>query len=148
VLCTLPLRVTNWNCIIPPTTVGPPTLHLPSLLHNGHLKYIHSFWRTLYGGQTGRTVRTIYKEHIREIKPNGNTSKYAQHILDTAHNYDDIEETLKILQIAKKNKMLDMLENYCMYKITKQGIQINDAATNIYNPNYEFINKHTETDPI
>jgi hypothetical protein len=35
-----------------------------------------------------------------------------------------------------------------MYKITKQGIQINDAATNIYNPIYEFINEHTEPDPI
>jgi hypothetical protein len=82
-------------------TVGPPTLHLPSLLHNGRLKYIHSFWRTLYVGQTGRTFRSRYKEHIREIKPNGSTSKYAQHVLDTAHNYDDIEVTMKILQIAK-----------------------------------------------
>jgi hypothetical protein len=49
-----------------------------------------------YVSQAGCTFQTKYKEHIREIKTNGNTSKYAQHILDTAHNYDNIEETMKI----------------------------------------------------
>jgi hypothetical protein len=49
-----------------------------------------------YVGQKGRTFRTTYKEHITEIKINGQKSKYAQHtcILDTTHNYDTAEKTL------------------------------------------------------
>jgi hypothetical protein len=76
-----------------------------------------------YVGQTGRTFRTRNKDYIRGIKRNGNTSEYAQHILDTAHNYESIEETMKILHVAKKSKMLDTLENCYIYKITKHGIR-------------------------
>jgi hypothetical protein len=39
-----------------------------------------------------------------KVKKHRNISKYAQHILDTARNYDNIEEILKILHIAKKTK--------------------------------------------
>jgi hypothetical protein len=41
-----------------------------------------------YTEQTGRAFRTRYKEHIIEIQTNGRTSNYAQHILNTTHNYD------------------------------------------------------------
>jgi hypothetical protein len=56
-------------------------------------------------GQAGRTFCTRYKEHIRDITTNGNTSKYAQHIFDTTHNYDDIDEAIEILYIARKSRM-------------------------------------------
>jgi hypothetical protein len=39
-------------------------------------------------GQTGRTFRTIFKEHIRDIRNNGQSSKFAQHILNIGHGYD------------------------------------------------------------
>jgi hypothetical protein len=65
-----------------------------------------------YIGQTERTFRTRYKEHIREIKTNGQKSKFAQHILDTTHNYDTIEQTMEILHLEKKGKMLSALESY------------------------------------
>jgi hypothetical protein len=78
-----------------------------------------------YVGQAGRTFRTGYKVHTRDITTNGNNSKHAQHILDTTHNYDNIDETMEILYAAKKSRMLDTLENYYIYKKTKQGIQIN-----------------------
>jgi hypothetical protein len=42
-------------------------------------------------GQTGRTFRTRYKEHIREIKTNDQSSKFAQRTLDTTHNHDTAE---------------------------------------------------------
>jgi hypothetical protein len=45
-----------------------------------------------YIGQSGPTFRTRYKEHIREIKTYGQKSKYAQHILDTTHEYGKIEK--------------------------------------------------------
>jgi hypothetical protein len=68
-----------------------------------------------YVGQTGRTFRTRYNEHIREIQMNGKTSKYAQHILNMTHDYDAIEKTMKILHVEKKGQILDTLENFYVY---------------------------------
>jgi hypothetical protein len=36
-------------------------------------------------GQTGQMFKTRFKEHIRDIKNNGQNPKFAQHILDTKH---------------------------------------------------------------
>jgi hypothetical protein len=58
------------------------------------------------------------------------------------HKYDKIEETMKVLHIEKKDKMLDTLEINYIYKITKQGTKTNEMLTNENNPIYEFINKH------
>jgi hypothetical protein len=44
--------------------------------------------------------------------------------------------------------MLDTLENHYIYKITKQGKQINEMLTNENNSIYEFLNKYTETNLI
>jgi hypothetical protein len=78
--------------------------------------------------------QTRYKEHIREIKTNGQKSKYAQHILYTTHNYDKAEKTMKILHIEKKGRMLNILESYHIYELTKQKLQMNEALTDNYNP--------------
>jgi hypothetical protein len=73
-----------------------------------------------YIAQTGCTFHTRYNEHIREIKTNSKTSKYAQHILDTMHNYSKTEESMKILHIEKRGIMPDTVESY-LYKITKRN---------------------------
>jgi hypothetical protein len=92
-----------------------------------------------YVGQTGCTFRTRYKEHTRELKTNGQKSKYAQHILDTIHNYDTVEKTMQILQIEKKGRMLNVLESYHIYELTKQKLQMNEALTDNYNLIYIMI---------
>jgi hypothetical protein len=55
-----------------------------------------------YIRQTGRTFRTKYEEHIREIKTNGQSSKFVQHILDTTHNHDTMDQTMKIYYTWKE----------------------------------------------
>jgi hypothetical protein len=55
-----------------------------------------------YVGQTGRTFRTRFKEHIRDIKNNGQNSKFAQYIFDTKHENKTSEKTMKNLHIEKK----------------------------------------------
>jgi hypothetical protein len=55
-----------------------------------------------YIRQTGHTFKTRFKEHVRDTKNNGQYSKFAQHIIDTGHEYDTIERTTKILHIEKK----------------------------------------------
>jgi hypothetical protein len=59
-----------------------------------------------YVGQTGRTFEVRFKEHIRDITNNGQSSKFAQYILDTTHEYDNIENTLEVLYIGKKVERL------------------------------------------
>jgi hypothetical protein len=92
-----------------------------------------------YVGQTGRNFRTRYKEHIREIKMNSHKSKFAQHILDTSHNYVTIEETMNILHIEKKGRMLNALEIYRIYEVTKQNLQLNEALTYTHNPIFDIL---------
>ncbi|PNF39362.1 hypothetical protein B7P43_G18159, partial [Cryptotermes secundus] len=101
-----------------------------------------------YVGQTGCNFRTRYKEHIREIKMNGQKSKFAQHILDTTHNYHTIDKAMKILHIEKKGKMLNTLESFHIYELTKQNLQMNEALTDSYNQIYDILIKTNQTQEI
>jgi hypothetical protein len=67
------------------------------------------------------------------MQSNGKSSKFAQHLLHTTHNYDTMEKTMKILHVERKGQMLDTLENYYTYPITRQGLQMNETPTSTYN---------------
>jgi hypothetical protein len=60
-----------------------------------------------YIGQIGRTFEIRYREHVRDIKNDEHNSKYAQHILDTTHEYGQIQKIMKPLYIGKKGPLLD-----------------------------------------
>jgi hypothetical protein len=94
-----------------------------------------------YIGQTGCTFEIRYKEHIRDIKNNEPNSKYAQHILDTTHEYGQIQKIMKPLYIGKKGPLLHTYERFHIHEITKQKIQLNDNFTDIHNPIYDKIIK-------
>jgi hypothetical protein len=61
-----------------------------------------------YIGQTGRTFKTRYKEHIYAIRTNKLNSKYAEHILDTGHTYGTINETVDVMRIKKEGRLLNI----------------------------------------
>jgi hypothetical protein len=61
-----------------------------------------------YVGQTGRTFRTRFKEHIRNTKDIIQNSKFVQHILHTKHEYEIMEKTIKILHTEKHGQMLQV----------------------------------------
>jgi hypothetical protein len=69
-----------------------------------------------------------YTEHINVIRTN-TTSKFAQHILETGHEYD----TMEILHIEKKGLKSNTLEIFHIYNITKRSLQTNDTFTDIHN---------------
>jgi hypothetical protein len=58
-----------------------------------------------YIGQTGRTFKTRYKEHIEAIRNNRPDTGYCRHILDTGHAYGNIESTMTIIRKARKGKL-------------------------------------------
>jgi hypothetical protein len=92
-----------------------------------------------YIGQTRRTFETRFKEHMRGIRNNGQNSKFDQHILDTRHEYETIEKTIKILHIKKKGQMLDTYERFHIYEISKQDLQLYNNYMEICNPIYNTI---------
>jgi hypothetical protein len=47
-----------------------------------------------YIGQTKRSLKLRYQEHIRHIKNNNPQSAYAMHILNSRHEYGSIHNTL------------------------------------------------------
>jgi hypothetical protein len=57
-----------------------------------------------YIGQTGHThtFKARFKEHIQDIRTNRHNSKYVQHILDTGHAYNKLDQTMRILNIEKE----------------------------------------------
>jgi hypothetical protein len=92
-----------------------------------------------YVGQTGRTFKARFKEHIRDIKNNGQCSQFAQHILDTRHEYGTMEKTLEVLYIGKKGRALDTHEKFHIYQISKHDLQLNDNFIDTTNPIFDTI---------
>jgi hypothetical protein len=95
-----------------------------------------------YIGQTCRNFRTCYKEHIQAIHTNTTTSRYAQHILDTGHAYGTIEDTLSILYHEKKGPLMNALEQFHIYRLSKDNLHVNDTHTDTYNPIFNLTTKH------
>jgi hypothetical protein len=72
-------------------------------------------------GQTGRQFKARFKEHIQVIKGNTDTSKFAQHILNTGHAYGGMEDTMTILHNIEKVTHMNTLE--------RQGVQMTPSLT-------------------
>jgi hypothetical protein len=58
-----------------------------------------------YIGQTGRTFKTRYKEHIQAIRNNNSNSGYSNHMLNTGHAYGSMANTMKVLKTKKKENI-------------------------------------------
>jgi hypothetical protein len=80
-----------------------------------------------YVRQTGRNFQTRYKEHIQAIRANNSNSKYAQHILESQHSYGLITDIMKILHLDKKGQLMNTWERFHIYKLSKDGLQLNDT---------------------
>jgi hypothetical protein len=56
-------------------------------------------------GQTGRSLTTRYKEHIRSIRLNKDESAFAQHILNKQHQYGPMTVIMEMIEKAKKGEI-------------------------------------------
>jgi hypothetical protein len=93
----------------------------------------------VYIGQTGRNFKTRFKEYILDIRNNRTKTGYSQHIINTGHEYRNIENTLNILNVQKKGKFLNTLEKFDIYKKQKTDNLLNESCTDTYNPIFELI---------
>jgi hypothetical protein len=95
-----------------------------------------------YIGKTGRSFNTRFKEHIRAIKYNRETSGYAKHILRSGHSYGNIKDTMDIIKVEGKGKHLDTLERFHIFCAYKQNTHLNDNNIDVRNPIFNIVYKH------
>lgn len=69
-----------------------------------------------YIGQTRRSFKTRFNEHLPKNKVT-QTSNYAEHLINTNHNYSTIDENLQILH--RYRNRITALENFEIYKAAK-----------------------------
>jgi hypothetical protein len=95
-----------------------------------------------YIGKTGRSFDTRFKEHIRAIRHNKETSGYAKHILKSGHSYSSINDIMDIIKVKRKGKHLDTLERFHIFCTFKQNKHLNDNNIDVHNPIFNAIYKH------
>jgi hypothetical protein len=94
-----------------------------------------------YVGQTGRTFNIRYKEHIHDIRSNNSNSGYSNHVLNTGHTYGTIRDTVDVITKGRKEKHLNILERYHIYRISKDNLHMNDKNINTHNPIFETLHE-------
>jgi hypothetical protein len=70
----------------------------------------------VYIRQTGRNLRTRYKDHVRNIMFNKGESAFAQHILGQWHQYWPIEQIMEMIKYARKGNIINIKVNYYIYQ--------------------------------
>jgi hypothetical protein len=80
-----------------------------------------------YIGQTGRSFKTRFKEHVSDIANNRSKTGYSHHILskghERAHNISDLE----ILEIKQKGSILNTLEKFHIFKGRKEHTLLHEV---------------------
>jgi hypothetical protein len=82
-----------------------------------------------YIGQTGRSFHTHYKEHMQDYRHNYKKSQFAKHLLELNHSPGTLQQTITILHTAKKGRLLNTIERYCILKEAHHDNELNDRAT-------------------
>jgi len=82
-----------------------------------------------YVGQTGRPFKVRFQEHLRDFKYGNKKSKIAQNLLENKHSIGPMENIMDTIHITNNGRMMDTLEIYYIFRVTKLNSQINDKFT-------------------
>jgi len=83
--------------------------------------------------QTGRAFYVRFQEHFQDFKYGNGKCKFAQHIVDNKHSIAPMEDIMEILHVTKKGNMMNTLERFHIYNVTRLENQINDHRRVKYN---------------
>jgi hypothetical protein len=59
--------------------------------------------------------------------------------MNTGHIYGSVTNMMMVLKMQRKGKYLNTLERYYIYKMRKDGLQMNDACIDNHNPIFEIV---------
>ena len=94
-----------------------------------------------YIGQTSRNFKIRFKEHIQALKSGNKTSmksNFAEHLLESNHEYKNMNENLKILEFENNKQKLSVKEDFHIYNHFKETPQNLLNSTNINKKNLIF----------
>jgi hypothetical protein len=138
-------------------------LHFPDIATFTKSAKLHDTFHKLHAMSSGRGVfdwhcnacrvqlvvnKKKNKIHIQAIRNNKPNSKYSQHILDTQRTYNTIEKTMKILQYEKEGPIMNTLEGFHVYNLSKQKPQMNDTCRDLHNPIFDLVSNRYKTSTL
>jgi len=82
-----------------------------------------------YVRQSGRSFRIRFSKHFRDFKYANNKSKFAQHLLENNHSIGPIDGIMKVMYSTNKGRLMDTIEKFYIYKVTRDNNQINEKNT-------------------
>lgn len=71
-----------------------------------------------YLGQTGRTFKKRYSEHLRSFRLQKSDSTFANHLIEDKHRFPELDN-LEIIHVENKGFKLNVLESLEIYKSSK-----------------------------
>lgn len=75
----------------------------------------------VYVGQSGRSFQKRFKEHLPKPKLQTQRSKFAEHLVNENHNVISYNDNLSILHKCNKGHVMNVLENFEIYKAFKNS---------------------------
>jgi len=97
---------------------------------------------SFYVGQTGRSFRTRYREHIQALKSQNLTSMkstFAEHIMQSNHKYTNIDQNMEVLDYEIKGNKMNCKEDFYIflnYKTNPNSV-LNTTHTTTNNPIFD-----------
>ena len=114
------------------------TSHTQEIDKSGIEKLTCHTCQTACVGQTRRSVKQRYQEHIRYIKYHHPQSVYAQHILNNRHEFGPINETMSLLKQVNNNSLLLPYEQPYIQTHRLHNQLIPEQNTGEHNPIYQL----------
>ena len=93
-----------------------------------------------YVRQTDRNFSICYNKHKHAFRNIGHTSKFAQHLIERAHSFCTIHNTMQVLQYHKKGAHLNTIERYYIHAEYAAN-HLNDSHTVFPNAVFDTILK-------
>jgi hypothetical protein len=60
-----------------------------------------------------------------------------------SHNtYGSITDVMEILHLDKKDQLMNTWERFRIYKLSRDGLQLNDTYTDTHKPIFQLVNSH------
>lgn len=114
------------------------------LMDTGVYKLKCSDCPAFYLGQTGRSFKLRFNEHISEIKRIKPESRFALHIKISNHHFESIDNNMEILHRMAKGDNLDRIEELEIYKERRNIQLLNNKINTETNKIYDLIINNTQ----
>jgi len=70
-----------------------------------------------YTGQTGRSFRTRFQEHLRDFRYDNGKSIFALQLLGNGHDIGPMEDTMNTVHITDKGRLMNTLEKFYIFQL-------------------------------